>query len=336
MKIGLIAPSRHRVAARIQQALEVQAPGCTARLNLDFTEDDRTSLDANQARWNGVDLAKLDAALLLGFAYCDPVIPSPSQHQDWSVWRYDYLAEQQTYSYLHSLFQDLQRRGVRMLNPPDVHMACFARPALFEKLRIAGLDVPDTLCSNRMESVLAFATGKQTIVWRPSTGRSTWQLFRDAQREALIAFHRPPVMLADVKAGPLVRAYLFEGRPLMFLAFDYPHDGPPERLETFWEVEMPETHAALTRVAKQVGGRWLEVQFIQADGRTWIYDVDADPSMEALPPALQDRLIERLAASLLGKPVPAPIAGEPPRARPTMFLRRMLRILFEFEESKYS
>ncbi|MBI3830148.1 MAG: hypothetical protein HY291_11560 [Planctomycetes bacterium] len=336
MKIGLIAPSRHREAARLQKALEARAPGCAIRLNLDFSEDDRTALDATQTHWNGVDLAQLDAVLLMGFAYCDPVIPSPSLHQDWGVWRYDYLAEQQTYSYFHSLFQDLERRGVRVLNAPDVHMSCFARPALFERLRIAGLDLPETLCTNRMESVRAFTAGRQTVVWRPATGRSIWQLFRDAQREALIAFNRPPIMIADVKAGPLVRAYVLNGQALMFLAFDYPHDGPPERLESFWEIEIEEARPALARLAELVAGRWLEVQFIFAEGKVWIYDVDADPATEALPAVLQERLANRLAASLLGMPAEAPVLGEPPRERQTMFLRRMLRILFEFEESKYS
>ncbi len=265
------------------------------------------------------------------------MIPSPSLHQDWSVWRYDYLAEQQTYSYFHSLFQDLERRGVRVLNAPDVHMSCFARPALFERLRIAGMDMPDTLCTNRMESVRAFTAGKQTVVWRPSTGRSTWQLFRDAQREALIALNRPPHHAGRSKGRP-------SGSSLRFSMAGHSCSSRSIIRTTvrrsgwkrFWEVELTEANPALARLAEHVGGRWLEVQFIFADGKIWIYDVDADPAMEALPAVLQARLADRLAASLLGMPSEAPVLGEPPRERQTMFLRRMLRILFEFEESKYS
>lgn len=336
VKIGLIAPAKHRAAQRLQGALEALEPGCVARLDLDLSDTDRTHLDANRVQWNGVDMARLDSAVVMGFSYCDPVIPAPHLHQDWSVWRYDYLAEQQTYSYLHSIFLDLERRGVRVVNDPNVHMACFTQPALFERLRHAGMNVPDTVCTNRLEVVNAFREGKDKVVWRPASGRAIWQLFMDGQRDALIALEKPPVMLADVQPGILVRGYVFAGRPLMLVASRYPDSGPPERLEAFQEIDCPEAHAALGQLAELLKARWLEVQFIQVDGATYLYAVEADPAIEVLPEILQQRLAERLAAGLTGRPIPAPVLGEEPHERRTMFLRRMLRILFEFEESKYS
>ncbi|MCW8132495.1 MAG: hypothetical protein KIS92_19260 [Planctomycetota bacterium] len=336
MTIGLIAPARHRGAQRLQRALEALEPGCVARLDLDLSSESPTHLDARRASWNGVDLAALRCAVVMGFSYCDPVIPSPGLNQDWTVWRYDYLAEQQTYSYLHSLLLDLARRGVRTFNDPNVHMACFARTALFERLREAGLRVPEMLCTNRLDMVNAFRDGKETVVWRPASGRAIWQLFLDAQRDALVALEKPPILLADTRPGQLTRGYLFEGKPLLLATYRYPDPGPPERLESYMEVACPQAHAALARAAELVQGRWLEVQFVQAGDETWIFDLEADPDLEALPAELQARLTERLAAALTGHPVAEPTPDAEPLERPTMFLRRMLRILFEFEESKYS
>lgn len=285
--------------------------------------------------WNGVDMTALKSAVVMGFSYCDPVIPAPDLRMDFTVWRYDYLAEQQTYSYLHSLLLDMERRGVRMLNDPNVHMACFARTSLFERLRQAGLCVPEMLCTNRLDMVNAFRDGKQAVVWRPASGRAIWQLFLDAQRDALVSLEKPPILLFDTCPGHLTRGYLFEGRPLMLVTYRYPDPGPPERLESYMEVDLPHAHEALAKAAALVQGRWLEVQFVQNGDETWIYDIEADPDLEALPAELQDRLTARLAASLTGQPVPAPTPDDVPHERRAMFLRRMLRILFEFEESKY-
>lgn len=336
MKIGLFAPGRSRQASRIEAAFNRLEPGCCTRFDLNFFEDDRTSLEATRVVWNGHDLHALDAVVLQGFDYCDPVIPAAPVAPDWSVWRQDYLAEQQTYSYLHSLFLDLRRRGVRVYNDPDALQNCYAKPGLFERLRAAGLAVPRTLASNHMETVKAFAASAGTAIWRPVTGRAHWQLFLDAQREALVSQHKPPVWVAETKPGPLLRAYVCDGEVLLITSYGPPLSGPPEELELFQEVLRQECHTELKQAAALAGGRFQEVLFVPAEGRTWIYELQTDMNIEGLPQATQESLCERLAACIMQRPIPQPPAEAPALHRRAMFLRRMLRILFEFEESKYA
>jgi hypothetical protein len=67
-----------------------------------------------------------------------------------------------------------------------------------------------------------------------------------------------------------------------------------------------------------------------------IYDIDTDPIYHGLPEAYQQRIREGLAHRFLGQEnALESTPPEQPQSRPTLFLRRMLRILFEFEYYKY-
>jgi hypothetical protein len=236
--------------------------------------------------------------------------------------------------------------------------------------------VPPFLCTNVAAEVNAFRAaraGKPAsdstpatphLVWRPATGRAAWQLFTDRQRDALVSLRKPPVLVAELVEGPLVRAYLYRGEPVLLLEQAAPDCEGEEQLESFWEVlcappatataatapapaaggaesesRLPTAVAAdLKRVADVLGAPWLEVLFAFRDGRAWIYDVYSDPRADSLPTAHREKLTALLAAKLLGvAPDRAGAAAPKERlSRPTLFLRRMLRILFEFERSKYA
>jgi hypothetical protein len=294
-------------------------------------------MSAGEATWNGVDLAKLDTAFLRGFQYCDPVLPSGNLDVDWSLWRFEYIGQQQKYTYLYSLFCELERRGVRMVNPPDAHLRLFMKPFALERLRQSGLNLPALVCTNSMDEARQFCASHAKVVWRPATGRAAWQLFLDRQREALISPRKPPVMLAEAIEGPLRLADLSEGQPLLLLKMSAPEMAGEETLEGFCETDCPEAAADLRLLAGTVKAPWLQAVFVLKDGKAWVYDLDADPLFEDLPSAHSARLAARLAERLLRRePASLPVTGAPEaKERPTLFLRRMLEILFEFEQSKY-
>ncbi len=78
--------------------------------------DDRLLLDETRMLWNGQDLSAFDRVLIHGFKYATPVIPDAAPQRDWSLWRDDYLAEQQSFSALFSFIVELKRRGVTVIN----------------------------------------------------------------------------------------------------------------------------------------------------------------------------------------------------------------------------
>ncbi|HYG77168.1 MAG TPA: hypothetical protein VEK08_19345 [Planctomycetota bacterium] len=339
MKIGIFSNAGDRQAQRLFDALETLSSGSAQMFDLALNPEDRTALDANRLIWNGVDLAKLDAAFVRGFSYQDPILPSGGIDIDWSVWREDYIAEQMKYTYLHSLFMEMARRGVKVVNSPEQHMQGFMRPLVLEQLRRAGVSVPQSVCTNIMDVAKDFCAKNAAVVWRPVTGRASIQLFRDKQREALISLKKPPVILAELKDGPLVRGYFFENKPLLLLERYVPAAQPEETLERFFEVPCPEVREQLALAARTLNIPWVQMLFTIVDGKAWIYDVDTDPLIEGLPIDFQTKLTSLLAQKLLGRNADfeAPLSGldEAVRQRPTMFLRRMLQILFEFEQSKY-
>lgn len=337
MLIGIFAPEHDPQARALSAKLEALQPGCVRRFEVPPRLDAKLILDANRLSWDGQDLSNLEAFFLRGFAYCDPVIPGGELDRDWTVWRWEYLATQQTYSSLHSIFLELERRGARAFNGVDAQQLSFMKPALLETLRQNGLLAPDTLVTNRTEAASAFMKKHGTVVWRPCTGRAMYQAFLEPQREALVSPRKPPPLLAQVVEGALYRGYLFGGAPVLTVQSSAPSDKPPERTEEFWEVPCPiEVLPDLWRLAEVLKAPWVQIFFVAKDGRAWIYDVDTDPLYDALPVALQDRVAERLARRLAGLPIETASAAEAPLQRPTMFLRRMLRTLFEMEETKYS
>lgn len=289
--------------------------------------------------WNGVSILDLDVLFLGGFNYCDPVLPD-SDPRDYGVWRFDYLVTQQKYSFLYSLVSEFERRGKRVISPVSAHLATFMKPMMLERLRQADFAVPATITTNRKTDAEEFRQGKEAIVWRPATGKAMVQLFADKQLAALMQPERTAVILADVVPGPLLRGYVFDGKPWLLLQYKNPDYEMEETLEYFLDVSCPEVEADLQRLATELKAPWMQVSFVVNDGKPFIYDVDTDPSYADLPKVYEDALRDRIAASLTGntenfKPTGSIAPGDP-HPRPTMFLRRMLDVLYDFEKSKYS
>ncbi|HEY3321255.1 MAG TPA: hypothetical protein VGP72_12365 [Planctomycetota bacterium] len=352
MRIGVFSTGHNRQARRLVLALERLQPGSTLFFDISLDPPERTSMDAGRICWNGVDLTTLDAAFLHGFTYLDPVIPSGDIDVDWSLWREDYIEQQMKYTYLYSLLTELERRGVRLINPPAAHLRAFMKTALLERLRENGLAVPSLLCTNSPEAAQEFCrgagcqpAGAAKVVWHPACGRGAWQPFFDRQRQALVSIKRPPILLAGLQEGPLVRAFVSDGKPLLILGRCAPQQRPDvaeETLEQFFEVPAAEVRESIRRAAEVLNIPWFQLLFIQAAGRAWIYDVEADPLLDSLPLPHQEQITGLLAEQLLGvrpqyeAPLQVSEAAAQPQQRPTVFLRRMLQVLFDFEKSKYS
>ncbi len=337
MNIGIFAHASSPQATDLREQLRGTGGVACRFFDLALHPSTAVSLDASSISWNGVDLTGLDLAYLQGFSFMTPAVPSAEDARDWSVWQADYLEVQQRYSFLLSLFKELQRRGVRLVNPPEVHVRAFMKPSLLEHLRRAGLPVPDLLCSNDVEEVDAFCRRSGTVLWRPATGRAAWQLFREKQKRHLIRKDAPPVLLAKAEEGHWVRTYLYEGRPLLRLAQRPPRDQPPETLERFFHVKDPLAGWETAGRLEATHAGWAMVLCLEGKGRSWIYDVDPDPVLDWLPGPYRAHLLQGLALALTGATEPcAPPQGiRPPLERPVFVLRRMLRILFDFERSKY-
>lgn len=342
MKLGVFSTAGDKQTRQLVKALNAAHAGSAIFFDLSLDDPERSTVDAARLEWNGVDLATLDIAFLHGFPYLDPVIPSGDLELDWSVWREDYIALQMKYTYLYSLFAELERRGVKVVNSPRMHLCAFMKPLLLEQLRAAGLNVAASMTTNSMDAAKEFCARTPKVVWRPCTGRAAYQLFLDKQREALISTKKPPVLLAELKEGPLVRGYLYDGKPVLFLQRYVPDNKAEETLEQFFEVPCADVRDQIALASRTLGFPWFQLTFIPIDGKAYIYDVDVDPLWESLPTAWQRQLTALLAGKLLGAeaayeaPLSVPIGPDAVKQRPTIFLRRMLQILFEFEQSKYS
>ena len=337
MKIGIFAHAPGPQAEAIQEQLNGMNDVECLFFDMALHPSARVSLEASGIFWNGRDLTELDIAYIHGFSFMTPVVPSADTGRDWSVWQADYLAEQQTFSFLLSLFKELDRRGVTLVNPPDAHVRAFMKPSLLERFRRSGFSVPDLLCSNDLQEVEAFCRRHETVLWRPASGRAAWQLFREKQKRHLVRKDAPPVLLAKCEEGPLRRRYGYEGRPLLELAYRPPRETPPETLEQFSHVEDPEGEWDPAALQEASGARWAMVLFVKGKERSWVYDLDPDPMLDWLPLPYREHLVRALALALAGKEetVAWPPELSPPLERPLFFLRRMLRILFDFERSKY-
>lgn len=120
--------------------------------------------------------------------------------------------------------------------------------------------------------------------------------------------------------------------------FNYPLKRTnPEKLEQFSHMECDEINDELRGLASKTGIPWALVHFVLKEGRPCIYDVDVDPILNWLPAIYRKYLTEKLAHRLAGIKDKTTFAEKEnlPNERPTIFLRRMLQILFEFERSKY-
>jgi hypothetical protein len=343
MKPGIIASPTTPQVQQLIDAIRTKGDLHVPVFDPKMKPTDRITMSATEMAWNGISLLDVDVFFLQGFSYADPVLP-PQEDRDYSVWRFDYLVTQQHYSVLCSLLSELHRRGKKVVNPTTAHLNTFMKPMMLERLRQEGLCVPEVLTTNRLEDATKFGERHEKLVWRPVTGKAIFQHFKEKQREALMAPTKPAVILAETVPGPLVRGYLFDGRPWLFLHCRPPEYDPDtameETLELFWDVACKEVEADLARVAQILQAPWMQVSFVVKGDRPYVYDVDTDPSYADLPKVYADALTERLAAALTGRREAfapsgsiAPDEGHP---RPTMFMRRMLDILYDFEHSKYS
>lgn len=335
MKIGLFCHPNERVTVALHQCLEEIHPGTSQIFELPVQGTPKVAIDETGVYWDGTDVSGLDVAFFQGISYAYPIIPPDVGDIDWSLWQTDYIGEQQRSSFIYSALCEMERRGVKVINPFSVWVQDFMKVDLLEDLRQGGFNVPEMICTNDPEDARAFSQGR-TILWRTTTGRAAWQHFRDKQREALISPQRPPVLLAELVDGPLIRAYAFAGYPLLFLEYALPDVMPLERLELFRAIECPQAHAEIKRLVATMGLRWVQVLFVLREDRLWIYDVDANPVFDQLPEVLQKELMSCLSEGLLGRMYKG---GELQigefHPRPMPFLRRMLWDLFLIEHRKY-
>lgn len=283
---------------------------------------------------DGLDAGGLRAVLVHGFRYEDPVVPAASDHLDFALWQAGYPADQQRYSALYSLLARLEALPLTVWTGSTVHLAAFARPAVLEAWRRDGLAVPDLQLTNDPQVAAAFAEGR-AAVWRTATGRCAWQRFGARQRLHLVGPERPPVLLAEAVAGPAIRSFVLDGRLVLSLETAPPDAAGLEQLEAFRAVAVSAAAAqAVRRAASLVGAGWAMVLWVDGADGPVLYDIDVDPILDGLPENFSAVLVEHLAAALLGRP--APVLPEPaPAGRQTLFLRRMLRILFDIEATKH-
>ncbi len=174
----------------------------------------------------------------------------------------------------------------------------------------------------------------ETVVWRPQNGRAAWQRCLEKQRTDIVQAEKPPVILAKGVPGPYVRVWVFEGEPLLALQASPPSDIVPERLEQMTRIDPAPYAECLGRLAETLDIPWFQVAFVPVEDQPCFYDIDADPVIDWLPPVYGEHLTSALAACLSGSESVESVKVASQK-RPALFLRRMLRVLFEFEQCKY-
>ncbi|WP_320170672.1 hypothetical protein [Maridesulfovibrio sp.] len=296
--------------------------------------EERVCLYETGARWNDIELTELNYAYVHGFSFQSPVVPNHGGERDWSVWQADYPAQQQKYSFLHSLFTRLERHGVRMITPVEALQAMFAKHHLLQNLSRDGFSVPEMLVTNVPQEAEKFCEKHEIVIWRPQNGKAAWQLCLEKQRTAIIHPDLPPPILASAIKGPVVRSWIFNGNPLLTLRSAPPSAAVPERLEQLSTFDSSPFEKELSRLAETLGAPWFQVLFVPQGKHLWIYDIDTDPIYDWLPEIYADTLTNNLVAGLVGTPA-AQKNEDSSAKRPAIFLRRMLRILFDFENCKY-
>lgn len=295
-------------------------------------------LDEQRLLLGGVDLASMDMVWLHRFRYENPILPKPLSYLDWSLWRVEYLIEQQRYSALSSLFAELERRGVNTLNGHREQLLGWMPQWQLESLQAAGSRVVSTLCTNVPERAKAFLEQHEQVVWRPTTGRAAWQRFGEKQRKDLIREDKPPALLAAVVPGAMLRGYVLQGRLVITLAHSTAgHYEGEESLEYFWLHKLSlAQEQQVVQAANRLGLSWGEVTFVVHEQSAVVYSIDFDPDIDSLPDRFRAYLVSVLAHELSGldwKQVELPQQRE---ARRALFTRRMMQVLFDFERIKYS
>ena len=354
MRIGVFCRRQDVTARELAQELNVLEPGCCVPFHHDAIGDNTITRGDNTIRWNGVELTTLESAWICGFPYMDPVVPPVAGRPDWARWQCAHLLEQQTYSALESVFAELERQGVQLVNRRAHALGEFSKAEQLLRLGRNGCTVPQLLCSNDEEQADAFCARFENVLWRPPTGRAAWQRFTGKQRRHLIGPDKPPVVLAERLGENFNIAWCFDGDAMLCVELDPPAPRPVEvlgnpadygellRFETLEMLTVRDPHDASFELGSAWRGspglRWAAVTSMRDKaGRTVIYDIDPDPDISWLPEPLRDWLKQCVARRLLDREPDrryAPAVGMRLQ-RPALFLRRMLQIQYEMEDSKY-
>lgn len=340
MRVALIACEPTPWLGLLHACLEELEPGSAVLVDADlaeggFKQDQVVELDAGGVRWNGVALDRMDAVLVAGFVFENPVLPPVAPRCDWGYWQARHVVRQQAWSLMFSVLSRLEAAGPRLYNPISTAISAFARGQQLDRLRAAGIAVPELLCTNDGEAAAGFMKRHGVVVWRPTTGGAAWQLFRDKQRRHLAAAEKPPVLLAGAVRGPVVKAYVVDGAVVLAHDTVPPTDEGLERFEILRPIDparLPDIDVAVEAV-KALGLGWAAVTLVAGPDGPVVYDVDPDPVLEDQTPEIAGHLIRTLASALLSLPA-EPLAGCGSEERPTLLLRRMLRIQFEMERTK--
>ena len=267
MRIGLVAPALSPLAKQLQQHLTVLTGGPVAWFDADLPEGTRVSLGEHGATWDGVSLDGFDALFIHGFRYEDPVLPVAEPTADWSLWQAGHVRQQQRYSLFYSLLSRLEANGPRLYNGPSAHLEGFSRLHQLERLGLAGVRVAAAVSTNDPDEAERFCTiqaaAQVPVVWRTATGRCSWQIFRDRQRQHLIAADKPPVMLAPVVPGLLRRAFVVDGRTVLTVEWAAPSSDSLERFEQFHVADRaPDVSGIGGDALTALGIRWGSVLYV--------------------------------------------------------------------------
>ncbi|GEO35869.1 hypothetical protein SAE02_00170 [Skermanella aerolata] len=338
MRIGIIAPAGSPLAKRLQEKLILLTGSAADLFDADLPEGTRVSLGEGGASWDGISLDGFDGLFIHGFRYEDPVLPVADPAADWSLWQAGHVRQQQRYSLFYSLLARLEAGHQRLYNGPSVHLEGFSRLHQLERLGLTGARVAAAIVTNDPAEAERFCSAHTAagapVVWRTATGRCAWQIFRDRQRRHLIAADKPPVMLAPVVPGLLRRAFVIDGQVVLTVQWAAPSLESLERFEQFHVVEAARDGNGIEgRSLSALGIRWGSALYVAGPEGPVIYDVDVDPLIADLPAPLRDHLASCLAAGLAGGQPPA-YEGPAVIERDSLFLRRMLRIQFEMEQTK--
>ncbi|CAK0769220.1 Four-carbon acid sugar kinase family protein [Azospirillaceae bacterium] len=338
MKIGIFAPSTSRQAQILRRELEAISSECVVFLDSELTERHQAAVGNGRVYWNDEPLDDIDGLYCHGFDYQDPVLPPADPLCDWGLWQIGPVIAQQRYSFLFSLLSRVESAGTPMINPLSILVSAFARYTLLDRVKRAGFAVPNLICTNDGAAVDAFTERFSTAVWRPVTGRAAWQLFRSKQRQHLIGVEKPPVMIAEVVPGPLVRVYVVDGVVTLAVAINPPVRAKVETLETF--VPAPskcvEQLAPVGAAMTALGVRFAMATVVLSEQGPVIYDIDPDPVLTDMPETFAVLVLRQLACALLRRPISVMPPDLEAETRPALLLRRMLGIQFDMEATKYA
>ncbi len=334
MRLAIISRPRDAFADAVQLLAAKSGETQVLRFDLNLDGRERFAIDADGVHWHDSMLSNVDAVLMRGLRYQYPVVPRLDDDLDFSLWQTDYLAEQQRYSACASALRELERLGVRVMNPLHAIHRDFVKPVLLLRLAARGFAMPAWLTSNDVAEVEAFCAQHPHVRWHPVTGRGAWQRFEARQRADLIAPAKPPVLLAGGAGERVIRSYVCCGKVVASLAQEAASFEDLERLERFANTPCPWPVAEIERLYKELGLDWFEATFIGDDRAFLLYDIEADPRPEELPECHRDAIAAHMLAALNENPFTL-VQRSQPVERKALFLRRALQMLFEMEDSKY-